>query len=441
MVPPGRQHASRTKAPKPVAPEPRGKPWIREIVRSDGRYSWTTYMLQGWRENGKWQRRQYCIRADAERELAVLQVRLLNEAVDLKPTVTAMSRQQVQEAENAFRRLKNRHSLDSVIDYFLRHHHDPESPVPLKNAITRFLDSKEHDGLQPRSVRQLECTLERFLEHLKGRSTDDREIQVHDISSADVTMFLESLRSRDGVHRAKRKTWNNSRLELSSFFSWACHESTRYCTENPVTRTAHFKKKQVEHQRGEIEVLSPETVSQLFEYLETFKEGRYCRYYALLLFAGLRPESEAERLAQRPDRNNLIDLKVGEIELPAAICPKSSGKRTVTIQPNLAAWLKAYPGDILPEKNVRRDLAGIRRKFGLSQDIARHTWFTYTIGRDHSVERAALQGGNSEAVIRDHYLSLSKRLGAQAPKFWGVLPKYSKQNVIRIDMAMKRKSA
>ena len=410
-----------TKKAKRTGAKKGGQLSIREITETADGYTWTTFMVQGFREDGKWKRRKFRERADAEAFMALKGVEMLNQEV-LQQVVTTLSAEQVKAAESAFRRLQDRHSLDAVIDYFLRNHHDPDKPVPMKDAIVQFLDSKERDGLQPRSVRQLRSTLDRFHDHLQGCISTEQGIHVHDVSSKDVTTFLDSLRDRDGVQRALRKTWNNVRLDLSSFFAWATHENRKFCTENPVTRTPHFKKKLVAQQRAEVEVLAPQDVAKLFEYLKTFKGGRYCRYYALLFFAGLRPESEAVRLAQHPKRDRLIDMAAGVIELPAEICPKSSGKRTVTIQPNLKAWLDAYPGEILPEKNVRRDLANIRKNFGLSQDIARHSWFTYSIGRDGSVERAALQGGNSEQVVRDHYLSLSKGLATSAPKFWRIKP-------------------
>ena len=169
-------------------------------------------------------------------------------------------------------------------------------------------------------------------------------------------------------------------------------------------------------------MITPQQAHKLFDYLATFKNGEFCRYYALLLFAGLRPESEAVRLSNHRRQSELIDLENSEIELPAEITPKSSGARTVTIQPNLAAWLEAYPPPILPKRDFRRDLGNIRRKFGLSQDICRHSWFTYSIGRHDSISTAALEGGNSESVVRDHYLKVAKRRKAAAHEFWSIMP-------------------
>jgi hypothetical protein len=150
-------------------------PWIREITKTEKRksvgadghvvekdYSWTTYLVQGWKEEGKWQRRSFQDEARAKGLLAELQVRHLNDEVKIKQTFTAMSSEQVKQAESAFRRLGDRYTLDTVIDFFVRHHYDTEKPKDFKDAIEEFQSSKKQSGLQPRSLRQLKSTLDRF---------------------------------------------------------------------------------------------------------------------------------------------------------------------------------------------------------------------------------------------------------------------------------------
>jgi integrase len=409
-------------------------PWIREITKTEKRktigadgveivtpYSWTTYLVQGWQEDGKWQRRSFQSKAQAEGLLATLKVQRLNSEVQLKQTFTTLTAEQIKQAEAAFRRLGDRYTLDTVIDHFVRHHYDTENPKDFEDAIEEFENAKRKSGLQARSLRQLKSTLDRFLAHLLD-ARGAESVCVHEITTADVAGFLDALRDRDGVNKAKRKTYNNNRLDLSSFFSWASDRQQRFTPENPVTAVSHFDKKAIEQQREAIQVLAPNQVQELFDYLVEYKSGEFCRYYALLLFAGLRPESEAVRLSAHPRQHELIDLEHGEIELPAELTPKSSGARTVTVQPNLAAWLKAYPTPILPDRDVRRDLGNIRRLFGLSQDICRHSWFTYSIGRHDSVSTAALEGGNSESVVKDHYLKVAKKRKAKAQEFWNITP-------------------
>ena len=382
-------------------------------------------MVQGFREGGKWKRRKFKKRADAEAFVALKSVELLNGETRLQQTVTTLSTDEVKQAETAFRRLNGRYTLDEAVEYFLKHFQSPDTEVEFNAAVKEFLDDKQRQGKQPRSIAQLNSTLGNFGSFMEARITSfegKKTIHVHEVSSGDVHSFLKGLRDRGGVADAKRKTWNNYRLDLSSFFSWSADSNRRYCSSNPVTDTPHFTKNSVAQQRPEIEILAPNSVRELFDYLLTFNGGMYVRYYALLLFAGLRPESEARRLARHPRQNELIDLHLGEIELPRNMAPKSSRSRTITIQPNLKEWLTSFPGEILPQKSTKRDLEKIRRQFGLSPDICRHTWFTYIIGKFDSIAMAAREGGNSEAIVSEHYLSVGKRRKQQAAEFWEIVP-------------------
>jgi hypothetical protein len=92
------------------------------------------------------------------------------------------------------------------------------------------------------------------------------------------------------------------------------------------------------------------------------------------------------------------------------------------MQPNLKRWLAAFPGEILPEKNIDRDLKDIRRQFRLSHDVCRHSWFTYFVASFDSFAKAAKEGGNSEQIVKEHYESPAKKRGEQAKRFWSILP-------------------
>ena len=62
----------------------------------------------------------------------------------------------------------------------------------------------------------------------------------------------------------------------------------------------------------------------------------------------------------------------------------------------------------------------MRAKRKLTHDVMRHTFISLNVGAFRSVGDASLQAGNSEAVIRKHYLDLKSVEEADA--FWGILP-------------------
>lgn len=65
-------------------------------------------------------------------------------------------------------------------------------------------------------------------------------------------------------------------------------------------------------------------------------------------------------------------------------------------------------------------LRELRKKFNIGHDVLRHTYISMTVGAFRSVGDAALQAGNSESVIRKHYLDLKSV--EEADEFWGIVP-------------------
>jgi hypothetical protein len=98
---------------------------------------------------------------------------------------------------------------------------------------------------------------------------------------------------------------------------------------------------------------------------------------------------------------------------------KTHDYRQIIVRDNLRAWLTTFPGDILP-KGFEREVKDIREKFGLSKDVLRHTFFSMHVAAFKSVGEAALEGGNTEAVIKKHYLNLSSY--TEGAQFWKIMP-------------------
>jgi hypothetical protein len=53
--------------------------------------------------------------------------------------------------------------------------------------------------------------------------------------------------------------------------------------------------------------------------------------------------------------------------------------------------------------------------------MLRHTFITMFVAKFRSLGEAALQAGNSESIIRKHYLDLKSK--EEAEQFWSILPK------------------
>ena len=430
-----------------------GKLSIREITETADGYTWTTYMVQGFRdESGKWKRRKFRERGDAEAFVALKSVEMMNHGTSLREVVTTLSREQVKEAESAFDRLAElerdgdtarRHTLGAAVEFYLKHQDAGKTkPVEFDYARRQFLISKERDGVRARSLIQLDATLRQFA------GIVGMDAPVCDIATADVERYLDGLRSKDGKHKAAVKTFNGYRADLNVFCVW-CMEQTdtneqgqklRWMLENPVA--AIKKKNAVE--RDVPETLNASQVRALLRYVESFKGGCMVPYFALALFAGLRTGSDGElqKLALHPEKLRLIDLERGVIHIKPDIS-KTGQYRQVIIRPALAAWLTRYGLDILPT-GYDRHVKAIRKEMELGHDVLRHTFFSMHVAAFKSVGEAALEGGNTEAVLKKHYLNLATY--TEGGEFWGIVPEAPAPKIIPITgsiskTALKRKTA
>lgn len=383
---------------------------LREISEQKDGFTWATWLVQGWREGDAWKRRKFKDRSDAEAFIYRKQVELANDSGASHRVVTRLDEDQVKEAEDAFHRLGSRYSLREAVDYFIRHFCEPDFKITIGDAKRKFLEGKEREGVRERSIRQLESTVSRFEGFLPAG------VHVHEVTAEDVERFLRGLRAKGGVEKATRKTWNNYRADLSSFFNWCGDTQRRWIADNPAGRVKKFKKLD----RDIPETLTVEQAEALMRHVEGHAGGAMVRYFALALFAGLRtgPEGELHKLARHPDREKLIDLKTGVVHILPEIS-KTGQKRQVTIRPNLRAWLESSASEILPP-NHDRMVKAIRREMKLSHDVLRHSFFSYHVAAFRSVGDAAIEGGNSEGVIKAHYLNLTTRTEGEA--FWKIAP-------------------
>jgi hypothetical protein len=363
-------------------------------------YRYEFWHVQGRDLDGKRIRKKFATREKALDWKSRKEIELLNRGRKLHSVVTELSEEQIREAQACFIRLGERYALTQAVDHFLREYREPDFKISLSEASVRFRGAMEGQ-IRDRSLIQLKSTLSQF-----ERFTDN--CQVHEVTPAVVERFLKSLRARNGTDPASRKTWNNYRGDLHQFFEWCAKKLQRYIAENPV---AEVKRHEIE--RGHIEVLSLERCRELMAHVAEFKTGKLVPYFALALFAGVRPGGELEKLAVNPQ---LVDLKTRVIRITEAIS-KTGKPRQIKIRRNLQKWLERFPGDILPT-NSDRHLKAVRAKFKLGHDVCRHTFISMHVGAFKSFADAAIESGNSEKIIRDHYLNSSAANEAKA--FWRI---------------------
>ncbi len=374
------------------------------VTRFENRNGTTSWRVSGWLA-GVRIRKNFLSREEAAAEKGALDAKAAQLAGGIRPTTTFLSDDQLREAEAAFQKLKTApRGLLFYLDYALANYREPEREMALADAVTDYLNTKRLENqrtlLSPRQLRSIENELTVFQKHFP-------KAKVSEFTPARLQTYLE--RGKGGL-----KTYNNRRGLLSTFFKYAFKKD--WVVTNPIEKTPHHR---INHRRGSAVTISAEQSRDLMAYLEEFENGALVPHFALCLFAGIRPCIRYGEISRLQAESVRLDTMTIHIEPEVS---KVRMKRLVTIHPNLAAWLRAYPLEQFPiiPVNIPNTRRRIFKKFGLTHDVLRHTFISMHVGKYRSMGEAALQAGNSEAIIRRHYLDL--KTPAEAEEFFAIMP-------------------
>ena len=302
--------------------------------------------------------------------------------------------------------------MQQAVSFYREHQGVPTLQLTLSDAFGQFSKEKESQRLSPKTISALRSNLGRFI---AGREAQ----KLASVQRADV---LEWLQNPEWGPR----TFNSYLTSIKTFFLWAV--SAEHLPKSPATTISKIRERQMPDLDVAPHILTNEQVAQLLAVtLETDKG--LVPYVATCVFAGLRPEREAGRLAW-PD----IDGK--EITV-RGLHAKDRQRRQVEIHPTLAAWL-AIGGD-LPPVNLRRRFEAVREKAGLikreavegtrrlqitatgwEQDCLRHTYASNLLPIAGAEKTIAQMGHGDYAMLFRHYRQA--RTEDQANEFWNLTP-------------------
>lgn len=375
---------------------------VSQFRNRNGTISWR---VDG-RLNGVRIRKNFKTRDEAVVEKGTLELKAMQTEAGMRTVSTFLSEAQLREAETAFNRLKDQpRPLAFYLDFALSNYREPQTRKKLLRALAEYLVTKkrerQQDQISAPHLVIMRRELKRFLRHFGN-------IAVAELTPESVIRFCN-------LGKPTLKTYNNRRGILSPFLKFSFQRG--WICENPMAKVPHHR---IRRKRGSAATLSASKAAELMAHVEALEGGRFVPFFALCLFAGVRPcVRSGEILRLRPED---VNLETGIIFVSADVS-KVREPRKVTIQPNLAAWLKAYPLEkfsIVPQ-NLQHARARIAKAFGLSHDIMRHTFISMFVAKFRSIGEAAIQAGNSESIIRKHYLDLKSPTEAEA--FFGIMPK------------------
>jgi integrase len=373
---------------------------ISEFTNPSGKIVFPLYA----RIDGKRFRKNFPTRAEAEAERQIRGIEYLQQT-EMRVAATRLADAQLREAEALFARVGGQpRSLSFYVEFALTNYREPTCRKPLNEAAAEFVAAKEHEFEQDLISETYLVRLRREMKRLQKRCP---VATVAELTPARIVAYCE-------FGRASRKTYNNRRGTVSCFLKFALHRE--WITENPLAKIPAFR---IRRRRGGAQTLTAAQAKELMEFVATNLPAAV-PFFALCLFAGIRPcLRTGEILRLQPAH---VRLAEGLIRIDGEVS-KVREPRPITIQPNLAAWLRAYPLKKFPivPANLQHLREKAVEKFNLSHDIMRHTFISMHVAKFRSIGEAAIQAGNSEAIIRKHYLDLKD--ATEAEEFWGILPK------------------
>lgn len=343
---------------------------------------------------GKATRVYYRTKSEAERKRGELIASTRTESKEL-----VLSNAQIVDAQRALQRLSEARlsmSLDRAIELAL--------PLLKTKGVQMTVDELLEIYLTRKSAQwstigksNFKRASARFLKTFSG-------YMLTDINARDIEEWLQNRSISLGTQESELRL-------IRSAFNYAVRQEI--LPTSPLSRVELSRK----NPHVEIDIYTPAEAQKLLE-----NAPKDCKAaFAILLFAGVRPK-ELTRLTW-------ADIREGFIHLSPKIT-KTRQVRNIDIEPNLAAWLSAYPNEtgneearIIPP-NWQRKAPKTRKNAGLSKrnDAARHSYATYhlTKYRDKGLLEANMGHVQGSDMLMRHYRAAATP--AEADAYWSILP-------------------
>jgi integrase len=348
---------------------------------------------------GKWQRKFFKTKREAETYVELKQIELLNQGKEgmMFPAELRVMAHRAKDRLEPYGK-----TIDDAAEFYLKHLQAEKRSVPVEHAVDELIANRQNAGLSKLYCGDIKFRLGRFAKAFAGRT-------VATITTKDINGWLESL-------EVGPVTRNTFRRDARTLFSFCCDH--RYCAENPATSTTLAKVP-----ASEVVVLSVDEARRLI----AVASPQMLPYWAIGLFAGLRP-SEIRALEW-----DAVDLDDALITVRSG---KTGKKRFVTIQPNLIEWLRPLHkrvGKVVAPDNFRKRKAEDKAAAGLRHswptNAMRHSFGSYWLAKFNDVNALALQMGNSPTVIEKHYKRAVRP--KEAERYWQIAPSVGAEEKVR----------
>ena len=320
--------------------------------------------------------------------------------------------------------------------------------IEVREAIDLFLEWKKKEGAKSNYLTK--ARLQFGL--IKG--SDKKTITVKPGSLASFQVSLHEVTSTDLDRIIWNEAWDvssSTRLDIwktfHHFYEWAVD---KYCSKNLVKDVPKPPKNELDP-----EAFSVQQAKDIMDAASRCYDGTLVPYFALALFAGLRPQEITGNESMEPlrwDKHFVWDKDdEGNDKVTIRLKGKMAWRRTVALPENCLAWIKPHAkktGTVCPtnfEKkyDVIRCAAGFRvgkgrisgitkkRIEGLEkpdgkhrpewiQDGCRHSALSYRLAIVEDIQAVCGWAGNQPRTFKSNYEALVTK--EQAKKYWAIFP-------------------
>jgi integrase len=323
-------------------------------------------------------------------------------------------------------------TLTDAVRFYIKHQSIAARSKPMTDVIEEIKsytkDQVKKGEISRDHLRGILTTSKRLLEPFGDRMVCD--IQKHEIVS-----WLQGLKFLNGDEPLSATAKDYARRYATTVFAFAVDRG--YATDNPAHGIEKMSK------AGSIGILAPHEVSALLNNCHS----SMIPFYAIGIFAGLRPYSEIARLDW--DKFDWEDNMIEVANIKTAGHSNSARERYVDIAPNLLEWLRPHrkaSGRVLPGNfrdylygsckgrtvkfptDRERAIAALEKDglpaFGLKewpQDAMRHTYASMHYAKHEDAGKTAAQMGhsNSQMVFNAYRRKVKPK---DAEKFWSITP-------------------
>jgi len=316
--------------------------------------------------------------------------------------------------------LKGRTSLSNTATFFMKHSGGRSHQLNVSEAIQKYLEDSEKQGLRETSLQDLRLRLGRF-EKAFGSSL------LTDVTRYDVASWLADLTARSGT-RLSALSRRHYKVVCGGLFNYAVDRE--YLEDNPFQKKSRSRRKAEGEADEEMpEIISAKDVTKVMRAAEAYQcdtgaEGvdSMVPAFAVGFFAGIRT-AELKRLAWEN-----ADLAGERITVPPTVAKKRS-VRYVDIEPNLLEWLTPYRrkrGPLTPRGGAwRYHFDAVRNEAGLLRwphNCMRHCFATFHLAKYRDRRRTELQlGHRSDDLLYAHYRALATK--QEAEEYFNIMPR------------------